>query len=161
MADLRQLLLDIRERHGTLTPSIVLDEARDPDSPLHHRFEWDDGAAAEKWRLHQAGNLLRVKFRRNTDGGVQEVRAFWPVREGEDDGAEAPHADYRPIREVVEDPVARQVMLNSMVRDANSFRRRYAHMQEFADIVQRELLDDSNGNGNGDGQPTPPDRQSA
>jgi len=47
------------ERRGRLTPEEVVDEARDPDSPLHRYFEWDDSAAAEAWRLNQARSMIR------------------------------------------------------------------------------------------------------
>jgi hypothetical protein len=37
------------ERHdGVVTPDLVVDDARDPTSPLHEFFEWDDRDAAER-----------------------------------------------------------------------------------------------------------------
>jgi hypothetical protein len=33
-----------------LTPQIVVDAARPPDSPLHSLFEWDNAKAARKHR---------------------------------------------------------------------------------------------------------------
>lgn len=49
---------------GRLSPRAVVDAARDPASVLHSRFEWDDSAAAEGFRLVQAQGLLRsVKIR--------------------------------------------------------------------------------------------------
>ena len=47
------------ERGGRLTPESVVAAARDPQSPLHDRFEWDDTAAANAWRLVQARQLIR------------------------------------------------------------------------------------------------------
>lgn len=44
---------------GTLTAETVLDDARDPQSPLHAHFEWDDSKAAEAFRLDQARKLIR------------------------------------------------------------------------------------------------------
>jgi len=41
------------------TPPAVVDAARAEDSPLHRYFTWDDGAAAEKWRLDEARKLVR------------------------------------------------------------------------------------------------------
>ena len=45
---------------GVLTPSAVVESARDEGSPLHDKFEWDDGVAAEAWRLEQARRLIRT-----------------------------------------------------------------------------------------------------
>lgn len=46
------------EQNGRLTPSSVVDAARDPASPLHAQFEWDDGVAAERYREIQARKLI-------------------------------------------------------------------------------------------------------
>jgi len=37
--------------------------ARNEDSPLHSYFDWDNTTAAKKWRIHQAGRLLRFYWR--------------------------------------------------------------------------------------------------
>ena len=42
-----------------LTPKTLLDASRDESAPLHGEFEWDDGVAAEKYRLDQARSLIR------------------------------------------------------------------------------------------------------
>jgi len=52
-------LLMLEDKEGRLTRQGVLDDARDEDSPLHPCFEWDDGIAAEKYRLDQAGQIIR------------------------------------------------------------------------------------------------------
>ena len=43
---------------GKITPEEVLEIARNKDSELHKCFEWDDGIAAEKYRLTQARGIL-------------------------------------------------------------------------------------------------------
>lgn len=48
------------ERDGRLTANDVVEAARDPRSPLHEHFEWDDDAAAEAWRIEQARRLIRT-----------------------------------------------------------------------------------------------------
>ena len=44
---------------GTVTPSAVLDAARNPQSALHNLFNWDDVEAAESYRMLQATALIR------------------------------------------------------------------------------------------------------
>lgn len=46
------------EQQGRLTPDMVVEHARDPESPAHDWFEWDDSKAAHKHRLEQARELL-------------------------------------------------------------------------------------------------------
>jgi hypothetical protein len=43
---------------GRLTTKSVERVARNKNSPLHEYFEWDDGAAAYRWRLFQARELI-------------------------------------------------------------------------------------------------------
>lgn len=68
----------IRDRYGKLTAKTVLTEARKPKHVLHGQFEWDDSTAAEKYRLAQAGMLIRAVV--VTFPEVDESpRAFLPV----------------------------------------------------------------------------------
>lgn len=48
------------ERSHRLTPSAVVEAARDAASPLHPLFEWDDDLAAEAYRLDQARAVIRT-----------------------------------------------------------------------------------------------------
>jgi hypothetical protein len=49
----------LRDVKGHVTAIAVLMAARDPDSPLHEFFEWDDIVAAEKERLEQAKRIVK------------------------------------------------------------------------------------------------------
>jgi len=54
----REAIAELEQR-GRLSPADVVETARDPASPLHHCFDWDDSTAAESWRLEQARRLIR------------------------------------------------------------------------------------------------------
>jgi hypothetical protein len=61
---------------------MVVDDARDPRSPFHAAFEWDDGVAAERYRVAQGWYIIR-----NVTGVLQAenaepviVRAFHRVQ---------------------------------------------------------------------------------
>jgi len=135
MSDLKTELLRIREERGKLTPAIVLAEATDPEHPLHDKFEWDDSVAAEKYRLAQAAQLLRVTFRQTAESGeVANLRHFWVIKGTEKDS----ESQYVPIEEVIVDPISRNIMLRQMFREWKRFKARYAHYEEFS----RMVLDD-------------------
>jgi hypothetical protein len=54
------------ERGGVLEPDEVIEEARNPQSPLHSQFDWDiEKAAFEHWRA-QARQLIRGVFYERT-----------------------------------------------------------------------------------------------
>ena len=132
---LRDVLMQIRAKRGTLTPEIVVDEASDPTHPLHHRFTWDDSEAARKWRLHEAGNLLRVRYKADAGDDRADLRAFWVRR----DETGAPTSTYEPLEEIVQDPFQRELMLRQMRRDWQSFKKRYQHMEEFVTDIISDL----------------------
>lgn len=53
-----QALQDIERDAGLLTPEVVVGAARDPASPLHECFTWDDAEAAHKQRIYEARKLI-------------------------------------------------------------------------------------------------------
>jgi hypothetical protein len=50
----------IFKKRKQITAQIVLEEARNKASPLHRFFDWNDATAAEKHRLEQAYEIIRV-----------------------------------------------------------------------------------------------------
>lgn len=136
---LRDQLQGIYQAHGTLTPRLVVDVARDAEHPLHGRFEWDDAVAGEKYREVQAGELIRsvkVKYTPKGSDEEHEVRAFHAVPRP--DGS-----TYVPVEEVAEDDFSRELLLRQAEREWKAMRRRYAHLDEFMDMVRTTLGEDA------------------
>jgi hypothetical protein len=127
----RQLLEDIYHDRGRLTPADVVDVAQSEDHPLHDRFTWDDGEAAEKWRLEEASHLIRTTrvVREIVDHGkarVVVVRAF-PNIAGE---------DYIPMDVVLGRPDLEQALLEEMRADIRELERKYkAHLALFHEVL--------------------------
>ena len=57
--DLKTAIDGIARKHGAVTPQLIVNEARDPNHPLHGEFDWDDQSAANQHRLAVARALLR------------------------------------------------------------------------------------------------------
>ena len=81
MADMRGLEEELdeiaRENGGIVRPVDVLNYARDPETALHGQFTWDDGEAAERYRLWQAREVLQIYVRIETsDEEKQNIRLF-------------------------------------------------------------------------------------
>lgn len=57
---------------GVIHPADVVEAARDPGSAMHRQFEWNDGEAAEAYRLQQARALIR-RVKVNVVRSDQEV----------------------------------------------------------------------------------------
>lgn len=128
---LRELEAIALARQGELQPRDVVERARDPESPLHGHFEWNDGAAAEAFRLSQARSLIS-SVRVNFDGAPADQRAmrvFISVPAGPDQGRH-----YELARIAMADGEKRQRILDQALRDIESVRVRYQELQELADV---------------------------
>ncbi|RHF51452.1 hypothetical protein DW674_06710 [Mitsuokella multacida] len=68
-------LARIEKENGSLTPELVVDESREENAPLHPVFEWDDKKAAERYRVMQAGSLIR-----NVTVKIEEAPRMEPTR---------------------------------------------------------------------------------
>jgi hypothetical protein len=136
VSDLKSELLAVRERHGKLTAGVVLADASDPEHPLHDRFEWDDGVAAERFRLEQARTLIRsvrIVYRRPS-GEIGKVREFHSVSR-----PELPETSYTPLAEVVQDPLQTAIIRRAMRRDIQALRLRYEMFEELRVLIMEEF----------------------
>lgn len=134
--NLRDHLQAIYDARGTLSAPLVVDEARDPNSPLHSRFEWDDTVAGDRYREVQARELIRsVRIvYREAKGKRPEgsTRAFQHIRR--DDAS-----TYVPSDEVARDPILTQIVLMDMRREWKTLQARYAHFEEFTRMVREDI----------------------
>jgi hypothetical protein len=55
-----QRLKAIYQTHSLLTPDLVIQDAKNPKSPLHDEFEWNDKAAAHQYRIEQARKVIQT-----------------------------------------------------------------------------------------------------
>jgi hypothetical protein len=129
-----EALKEIAKRDGgLLRPAAVVDAARDEESPLHGAFEWDDGEAAQKYRLLQAQSLIRsfkVEIERN--GQTHTVPVFVGV--STDRTGEKSDNPYRLLEQVAKKPDLMEVAVQDALDQLDAVRNRYAHLQELADV---------------------------
>lgn len=119
------------EAAGRLTPEAVVDSARSEDSPLHVLFEWDDAKAADRYRVHQAGHVIRcvtVEMEQQ-DEPSKVIRAFVPVTEGEDD------RHYVDTVRAMGDTGLRAQVLTQAHSELAAVARKYRELEELASVV--------------------------
>ena len=117
---------------GRITAESVLDDAKNPDSPLHPFFEWDDSTAAEEYRRVQARLLIRsvvVKIERPKEAEPLKVRAFSHVGRGE-------ASQYVSTAHALSDDAIRAQILSDAINELQAFRRKYSDLQELAGVVR-------------------------
>jgi hypothetical protein len=133
-AVIEETLRDIYDQRGELVPEYIVNVASSEEHPLHTCFTWDDTEAARRYRLTQAGNLIRsVKIVVITDDETYKVRAYHSLRNLSQD-----RPGYVPDSEVRESPEQRSLLLQAMKRDWNAAKRRYDHVSEFWEMVRAE-----------------------
>lgn len=131
-------LEELATASGSVTPVTIVEDARNPASPLHENFDWDDTTAAGSWREHTArnliGSLVVVKVNEKQVAGT--VRAFVSVRVGNQPGT------YQPIVNVMEDAELRKQLMERARQELHQWRNRYADLQEFSKVFRAvdELL---------------------
>jgi hypothetical protein len=88
---------EIYERDGKVTADAVIEEAKDPKSPLHGEFEWDvEKAAMEAWR-ETARRLIRsVRVQVHTETWTVAVPRY--VRNPESPQREQSYAEAADLR---------------------------------------------------------------
>ena len=126
-------LESLRVSHARLTPRLVVDDAKSYGSPLHELFEWRDDVASDRWRRHQARQLLgALVVVAIDDRDDTPTRAFVVVREP------APNATtYVPIAVVLGDPALLEQVLARALRELRAFERKYSTLTALADAVRR------------------------
>lgn len=146
---IRSSLIDIAKRHdGRLDPEVVVQEAANPDSPLHSRFEWDDTEAARRYRNVQAGVLIRLikitvvrqepETKEVTLTTTREFQSLPSNRAKKGDSDEDTEGSYERVSDIMSDPEKRGEMLATALRELAAYRKRYADLIELAG-VWREL----------------------
>lgn len=118
------------QNDGCITPTMLVEFARaNPLSSLHRCFDWNDETAAEKWRLEQAGGLIRRYSIRieNDTGDTIKIRGFLslPSDRGKD-------GTYRSTVRLLSDKDRLNEMLALAKSELAAFRTKYAALQTAA-----------------------------
>lgn len=114
---IKDILTDIYDRHGKLTPEIVREEARPADSPIHsYVFSKDVSDAAEEYYLERAHKLIqsvRVVVHRDAERTIA-ARAWLAVPGSED------RYIYEPVAEVMSNEILREQARKEFERNLRS-----------------------------------------
>ena len=131
-----RILEPLLEQSGKfIVAKSVVNLARNPKSPLHPAFEWDDSVAAEEYRTEQARKMLhslRIKVE-NVTNTSEPVRFFVNIKPTAVD-ENKPSRLYTSVDNAMSDSELRRQVLVNALRELESFRRKYAQFQELAKV---------------------------
>lgn len=116
----------IYKENGEITPQAVVDASRNEDAVLHSCFEWDDAKAAEGYRRHQAGNMIRCLVTTVIQDGDNEpvqVRAVVKTTER-----------YEPITVTFRSPEKTAVLLQDALNDIHRFKAKHGRLTQLSGV---------------------------
>lgn len=117
-------------RRGVIQPVDVVNAAKNPKSPLHHLFTWDDDKAAHEYRLYQARQILRTYVVIEDAAAQQTVRAFVSLRQDR----KLEGGGYRHIADVLSDEQLYEQMLADSLAEMRAFQQKYARIKELRGV---------------------------
>lgn len=116
----------IYKRDGIITPEKVLEDNTEAGTPLHDCFEWDDTAAAYKYRVKQAKEIIQtIVTASDSAPQLPPVRAFVSVSR-----------DFHPIKIVLDDKEMKESLLSCAVSELKAFERKYSTLSELAEVFE-------------------------
>lgn len=133
-----QELERIRKRSGgEIDREIVKEAARPKTSVLHSSvFDCSKSVASERYYSTRARSLIQsivVRVEENPES-TETVRAFVEVRREKRASAKSPVGIFANVREALSEPEQRARVLAFALASLESWRRRYAELDELAEI---------------------------
>lgn len=115
------------EERGELTAERLVDVSRPEDAPLHRAFEWNDAIAAEKYRVEQAGYILRsLVVVVETADEAKPIRAYFPTEVKR----------YENINVIMQSEDKRRKLLQTAKRELEAFKAKYKALTELNKVFE-------------------------
>lgn len=117
----------------TVKPSDVVELARDENTALHNLFTWDDSVAAERYREHEAGCILRNIVIVNKDKAegdkdkVVVVRAIMSTNERT--------KEYTTVQRIVTNKDSYTRLLAAALAELTAFKKKYETLSGDLEVV--------------------------
>ena len=121
---------EIQQIGDTYTPEQIVEKATDESTELHKCFEWDDSAAAHKYRLSQAQGIVRCLVLVNEkveDKELRQTRAIVSTNMREN--------TYEPVKITIRNVDSYERLKAEALRELEAFRKKYAVIEEIGDII--------------------------
>lgn len=138
-----EYLAKIEKKEGVLTPAKVVNKAKSERSVIHDYFEWDDSIAGEKYRIHQARNLMNhieVEIIDNGDEEVKTIKMFHNIQIVE----ESKDRGYLSLSSIVNSIDYREQVIDRALTELIGWKKRHQQYSElepvFAAIEEVEVV---------------------
>lgn len=125
----------LESEYGVVTPRTVVDSAKDPDSPLHRLFDWDDKTAADKYRLMRA-RLLMTEIK--VEIGGRETAGFINTYVVVND---VPTRGYISTAKALSDEEITKQLIAQGIHEIEFLTEKYKNYQELSALINQKKLE--------------------
>jgi|SRR3990170_5874 len=126
--EIKEELEEIRsQNNGILYPEKIIEYAKNPETKLHSKFEWNDSDAAHLYRIAQAQQVIRVVMTiiPNTN---KETRMYVSLSNDRTaDGA------YRHVVDVLSDETSKMQLIHDVLSELRAFQRKFEVLQDVSE----------------------------
>ena len=122
---------EIQSLGENVKPEMIVAAAQDSNSELHKCFEWDDTEAARKYRIIQAGNLVRnlVIVESAKKAEPQHIRVMYTSQDG----------GYKQTKLILQNQDEYETLKNRAMAELRAIKNKYNMILELKEIF--DLID--------------------
>lgn len=128
-ADAQKVANEIMSIGESATPEQIVEKAQGEGTELHKCFTWDNGAAAHKWRLHEARLITCNLVVRNEERKPKEPELRFFVKAESDKG-------YQPAQVVFRNEDSYYQLLQKALGELDAFRRKYTFLSDRKELIE-------------------------
>jgi hypothetical protein len=115
---------------GILRPTDALEFARNPETALHGKLEWDDAKAGHAHRLEQVRILIRrVMYSYSSEPDKVETRLYHSLPTDRVDSG-----GYRTVGDIMSSVDMRTQLLDAALADADRWMQKYNGLEELSGV---------------------------
>lgn len=132
-ADAETIYNEIMSIGDTVKPSDIVEFARNENTALHNLFTWDDSIAAERYREHEAGRIIRniviVENDKSNDdkNNVVVVRAIMSTNERT--------KEYTTVQRIVTNKDSYAKLLAAALAELTAFKKKYETLSGDLEVI--------------------------
>jgi len=129
-ADPQKVCDELKTLGDEFTPDEIVEKAKDETAELHKCFEWDNDAAAEKYRLHQARMITsNLVFLKESDDEEEQPVLVRVYNKTEQTGG------YKPPERVFTQADEYEKLLKRATAELHQFKVKYSMLKELDYIL--------------------------
>lgn len=108
----------------------IVEKAKDEKSEMHSCFEWNDSIAGQKYREHQAGNMVRMLvFTKEENGEQKKTNIRFIVSTGKHNNT------YTSTRRIIRNEDEYSALLKRAYAELKAFKVKYSSLSELEEIL--------------------------